>query len=210
MVHGIRNTYFRTWEEMENVFLEKYKDYCMPHNIKDEVFKMIRKEDENLEDFVQRFAYNVKRAKMNNLDEETLKALSLKSNRDEWIDILNLMGKGYISHLSLREICELCIHISRSKERIRKNPRDPLLSRINKSTTGIVSRSELGNFIYNFKTYILGSLSEQIDTLKIQNNQKVENVAMSIFFPKCIKKHSLRDCPLDLESVETCLIFAKK
>ena len=82
---------------MKISFLEKYKDYCMPHNIKDEVFKMIQKEDENLEDFVERFAYNVKREKLNNLDEETLKSLLLKSIRDEWINILNFKGKGDIS-----------------------------------------------------------------------------------------------------------------
>lgn len=69
----------------------------MPDKIKDEVFKMIQKEDENLKYFVEIFAYNVKRVEMNNLDEETLKTLLLKSIRDEWIDILNLMGKGDIS-----------------------------------------------------------------------------------------------------------------
>ncbi len=35
-VHSIR-----TREEMKIAFIEKYKDCCMPHNIKDEVFKMI-------------------------------------------------------------------------------------------------------------------------------------------------------------------------
>jgi len=34
---------------------------------------------------------------MQNLDEETLKALLLKSIRDEWIVLLNLMGKATIS-----------------------------------------------------------------------------------------------------------------
>lgn len=91
----------KTWEQMKTTFLDKHKDYCMPHNIKDEVSKMVQKEDENLEDFVERFSYNVKREKMNNLDEEILKGLLLKSIRYEWIDILNLMGKGYISQLSL-------------------------------------------------------------------------------------------------------------
>jgi len=59
----------------------------------------------------------------------------------------------------------------------------------------------------HLKTYILGSLSEQLDTLKIQNKQKVENVALSIFYPKCRKKHALRECPLD--SIETCVICAE-
>lgn len=72
------------------------------------------------QDFVERFAYNVKREKLNNLDEETLKALLLKSIRDYWIDLLNLIGKGDISQLLLGEICELCIHISRGKSRTRK------------------------------------------------------------------------------------------
>ena len=69
----------------------------MPHNLKDEVFKMMQKEDENLEDLVQRFDFNVKRAKINYLDEETLKALLIKAIRDGWIDLLNLMGKGVVS-----------------------------------------------------------------------------------------------------------------
>ena len=82
------------------------------------------------------------------------------------------MGKGDISQLSLGEICELWIHISRDKERNKKNPRYAILSRSNKSVAMIVSREELENFQYDFKTYILGSLSEKIDTLKIKNKQK--------------------------------------
>ena len=82
---------------MKKAFLDRYFDYCMPTNHKDEVFKMIQREDENLEDLIERFNYNLKRAKMDNLDEYTLKALLLKSIRDERIDILNMMGKGDIS-----------------------------------------------------------------------------------------------------------------
>ena len=64
----------------------------------------MQKEDENLEDLVERFNYNIKRAKMKNLVQDTLKALLLKTIRDEWIDILNMMGKGDISQLSLPDI----------------------------------------------------------------------------------------------------------
>lgn len=66
--------------------------------------------------------------------------------------------------------------------------------------------SRIRNFFDNFNVDILWSLSEQIDALKIQNKQKDENVALSIFCPKCRKKHALRECPLDLKSVETCVI----
>ena len=54
---------------------------------------------------------------MNYLDEETLKALLLKSIKDDWIDIHNLMRKGEISQLSIGEICELWLHILGGKSR---------------------------------------------------------------------------------------------
>jgi len=159
----------RTWNDMKQTFLDRYLDYCMPTNHKDEVFKMVQREDENLEDLLERFQYNLKREKMSNLDEETLKALLLKAIRDEWIDILNMMGKGDISQLSLHDIVELCVHLSNGKSKTRKGPRDPSLIRPNKSTTGSVSRAEIGNMLDEFKTDILGSLSEQLDTPKIHN-----------------------------------------
>ena len=69
----------------------------MLHNLKDELFKMMQKEDENLEDLVEIFYYNLKRSKMHNLDDETLKDILLKSIRYEWIYLPNLMGKGDVS-----------------------------------------------------------------------------------------------------------------
>ena len=64
---------------------------------------------------------------MNDLDEETLKDLLLKSIRDEWIDILNMTGKGDIYQLPLNDIGELCVHLSRGKSKTGKGPRDPSL-----------------------------------------------------------------------------------
>ena len=104
-----------------------YLDYCIPTNYKDEVFKMMQREDGNLEDLIERFNYNLKRAKMENLDEDTLKAILLKSIRDEWIDILNMMGKGDISQLTLNDIGELCVHLSRGKSKTGKGPEILLL-----------------------------------------------------------------------------------
>jgi len=199
----------RTWNDMKQTFLDRYLDYCMPTNHKDEVFKMVQREDENLEEILERFQYNLKRAKMSNVDQETLKALLLKAIRDEWIDILNMMGKGDISQLSLNDIADLCIHLSRGKSKTKTGPRDPSLIRANKSATGSVSRAEIGNMLDEFKTDILGSLSEQLDTLKIHNKQKAEAEALAIFCPKCRKKHALRECPLDAKVVDTCVICSE-
>ena len=65
----------------------------------------------------------------------------------------------------------------------------------------------IGNLFYNFIRYILGILSEQLNTLKIQNKKKDENVALSIFCPTCRNKHALREFPLD--SIELCVICTK-
>jgi len=171
---GLVTQSIRTWNDMKKAFLDRYLDYCMPSNHKDEVFKMMQRGDGNLEDLIERFNYNLKREKMENLDEYTLKYLLLKAIRDEWIDILNMMGKGDISQLPLSDIGELRVHLSRGKSNTGKGPRDPSLVRVNKSAIGSVSRVEIVNMLNEFKTDILGSLSEKIDTLKLQNKQKTE------------------------------------
>jgi len=43
-----------TWDQMKESFLAKYQDYCRTRERKEELFKMVQKEDENLEDFVER------------------------------------------------------------------------------------------------------------------------------------------------------------
>ena len=55
-----------------------------------------------------------------------------------------------------------------------------------------------------FKTDILGSLSEQLDTLKIHNKQKAEAEALAIFCPRCTKSNPRNECPLN--SIEVCSV----
>eukprot|EP00253_Pinus_taeda_P006459 PITA_06459 len=182
---GLVTQTIRTWNDMKQTFLDRYLDYCMPTNHKDEVLKMVQKEDENLEDLLERFQYNLKRAKMSNLDEKTLKAILLKAIRDEWIDILNMMGIGDISQFPLHDIAELCVHLSRGRSKTGKGARDLSLIRANKYATG------------------------SVNTLKIQNKQKAEVEALAIFCPNCRKKHALREFPLYEKVVETCAICSE-
>ena len=75
----------RTWDDMKRVFLEKYKDYCIQHDLRNEFFKMNQKEDEILEDLVERFTYNVKIFKLHDLRLDTLKNLLLNAiKRMDW------------------------------------------------------------------------------------------------------------------------------
>ena len=52
-----------TWDRMKQVFLEKYQEYCNTKDKREELFKMVQKDDESLEDFVERILYNVQRAR---------------------------------------------------------------------------------------------------------------------------------------------------
>ena len=73
---------------------------------------MNQKEDEILEDYVQRFHYNHRRSKIK-LDKPTLENIFLKGVREEWTELLNLMGGGDISCETFDNICELCRRYSR-------------------------------------------------------------------------------------------------
>lgn len=86
----------RSWNAMQNIFLEKYKD----RDLKEEIIRMNKKEDEILEDLVDRFMYNVKREKLHHLGSDALKTLLLRIIRDEWIDLLDLMSRGDVYQLS--------------------------------------------------------------------------------------------------------------
>ena len=45
----------RTWNDMREAFLFKYQDYFRTRDLKDKIFKIAQKEEENLEDYLERF-----------------------------------------------------------------------------------------------------------------------------------------------------------
>jgi hypothetical protein len=69
---------------------------------------MSQKEDESLEDFVERLEYNVQRSGHPDLDTDILKTILLREIRDEHLDMLNLLRKGDISKESDQDILTLC------------------------------------------------------------------------------------------------------
>ena len=64
--------------------------------------------------------YNVRREKLHQLRSDTLKTLLLRTIRDEWIDLLDIMSRADVYQLSFEEICETCKHISRGRARVSK------------------------------------------------------------------------------------------
>ena len=103
---GLGEQTIASWDDMRTVFLKKYQPYCRSRDSREDVFRMTQQEDENLEEYLERFAYNLQKSKQHSLNQETVRTIFLKSIRDEYLDILNVMGKGDISNLPFDEIVE--------------------------------------------------------------------------------------------------------
>jgi hypothetical protein len=178
-----------TWDQMKQKFLNKYQDYFRTREKREELFKMMQKEDENLEDFVERLQYNLQRSSHPNVSKDILKTILLKGVRDDSLDMLNMLGKGDISKESYDEIVNLCKRCSRGASRNRSNSRDTTFSRVQKSASGGETRAEIGNLLEGFKIQMLRYFSSQIDTLQIQKKQAEEEASLSIFCSQCRDKH---------------------
>ena len=148
---------------------------------------------------MERFAYNLQKSKQHSLNQETIRTIFLKGVRDEYLDILNVMGKGDISNLPFEEIAELCQKYSRGRSKTGKRETS---SKVAESAAGGITRAEIGSLLENFKTDLLSTLGTQVDVLKENKKKEEQEQALAIFCSKCRKKHPLRECPLD--SIHVC------
>jgi len=96
----------------------------------------------------------------------------LKGVLEEYIDTLNLMAAGDIYQKNFETICELCRDYSRSRGKAAKSVRESVNRNTKTSTSGGVTRVELGNLLENFKTDLLGTIGSQLDTLKIRKKKE--------------------------------------
>jgi hypothetical protein len=194
---GLRESSIRSWEDMKTIFLRKYQDYCKSKDSRNDIFKIQQLEDESLEDYMERFTYISQKSKYNDLPDDAIITLFLKGISEEYLETLNLMESGDVSHKLFVDICEMCRNYSRSSDKTRKGVRDPYSRNSKGVSSGGITRMEIGNLLENFKTDILSTIGSQLDTLKIKKKQEEENVAMCIFCPRCRRKHSSREFPLD-------------
>ena len=140
---------------------------------------------------MERFQYNLQRSRYNGLNDDTLKILLLRGMRDDFIDLLNLMGVGDVSLLKYVEICDHCRRYSRNSSRSGRGIRDIVNMNTKTSREG-VSRMDTGNLLESFKTDILSSLSSQLDVLQEKKRQEEEDQSLVIFCPKCRERHPLK------------------
>jgi hypothetical protein len=123
------------------------------------------------------------------LDKDISKKIMIQGMRDDYLDMLNLMGKWDISKEPLDEIIYLCLRNSRGSLRSRTQAQDTTTG-IKKSTNGGVTRVEISNLFDNFKTDILRNLTTQLDVLQVKEKQVEVKKALAVFFPKCKDKHA--------------------
>jgi len=87
-----------------------------------------------------------------------LKTTLIKGMKEQWVETLNIMGKGDIYQENFAHISDLCIRSSRGSTRL-KPAEDDMLTRDNKIFGGGVTHAEIKNLLENFKTDILGTLT---------------------------------------------------
>ena len=71
-----------TWDQMKQVFLEKYQEYSNTKDKREDLFKMVQKDEESFKYFVERLMYNVRRVGQTNMGLYVLKIILLHGIRE--------------------------------------------------------------------------------------------------------------------------------
>lgn len=107
---NLRN--IKTQNNMKEVFLTKYQEYCKTKEVWDEILHMTQKKDQSMEDYLEHFMFNFQRSRQPGLTPHTIKMLFLRGMRDDTMDALNLIGKDNVSKLIFDDICDICKNYS--------------------------------------------------------------------------------------------------
>lgn len=169
---------------------------------------MVARPNETLEKYVEHFQYNLQGSPYLSLPlrDNVLKTTLIKGMKEQWIETLNIMGKGDIYQEDFANIIDLCIRSSRGTASLKPVEHDRF-TRDNKIYGEGVTSTEIGNLLENFKTNILGTLTTQLDTTQAKQKQAETEKNFAIFYPRCRKKNSHKECPLD--TVQVCAICTK-
>jgi hypothetical protein len=122
---GLGESIIRSWEDMKAIFLKKYQYCCKSKDSHNDIFKIQWLEDDSLKDYMEQFAYTSHKSKYDDLPDDAVMTLFLKSILEEYLETLNMMASSDISHKPFTEICEMCRNYSRSRAKTGKSVRDP-------------------------------------------------------------------------------------
>ena len=106
---------------------------------------MVARPSETLEEYVERFQYNLQQSPYATLPllDNILKTTLIKGMKEQWIEKLNIMGKGNIYQENYADIINLCIRCSRGSTRLKPVERD-MTTRDNKISGGGITHAEIG------------------------------------------------------------------
>ena len=82
-----------------------------------------------------------------------------------------------------------------------------MIIRDNKTSNEGVTLADIGKLLEYFKIDILGTLTMQFDTMQAKQKQVEAEQNLVFFCPRCRKKHSHKECPLDV--IKVCAICTK-
>ena len=91
---------------------------------------------------------------------------------------------------------DLCQQYSMGFTRTNTKDRDVFLQ-AQKSAGGGATQEEIGNLLDNFNTNMMRSISSQLDVMREKQTHMAGDLVLRLFYPKCKKKHPLKECPLD-------------
>jgi len=178
------------WDTMKTNFLEKYQDYCRGVDRRiDDIFRMIQKEDEPLEDYLERFQFYLKKNPQNRLSDESLKLVFLRGVNDDCMDALNLMGAGDISQLPFEDVCKVCRNYLRTFTKRTRGERASTIGKV----SNLVSRVELSNPLTNMKEDIISHLASQLDTLQLKKREEADSI-LTEYCPNCQQRKANCKC----------------
>lgn len=81
-----------SWDQMQNLFLDKYKEYCKENDSRgDDIFRISQKEEETLEDYVSHFLYTLQKNPQHVLSEDSKKLVFLRVVHDNCLKALDVM-----------------------------------------------------------------------------------------------------------------------
>ena len=89
----------------------------------------------------------------------------IKGMKDQWVETLNILGKGDIYQEDYDNIIDLCIRCSRGSTSLKPAVCNAI-TRDNKAAGGSITRVKIGNLLEDFKTDIMGTLTTQLDIMQ--------------------------------------------
>lgn len=99
-----------------------------------------------------------------------LKTTLIKGMKEQWVETLNIMGKGDIYQENFTGIIGLCIRSSRGSTRLKPTERD-MIKTNNKISDGGITCAKIDNVLEDFKIDILGTLTTQLDIMQAKQKQ---------------------------------------